>query len=122
MPVKEDFQAIFEQLKAILEKHELDLIVTQDEPASYSLNTPWSEAYRKEVFFGAVHVKKSYVSYYLMPVYMYPDLLDDISDRLKKRMQGKSCFNFKSSDLQLFNELAQLTERSVERLKQEDLL
>lgn len=33
-----------------------------------------------------------------------------ISPDLKKRMQGKSCFNFASPDEALFNELAALTE------------
>jgi hypothetical protein len=27
-------------------------------------------------------------------VYLEPSLLDEISDALRKRMQGKSCFNF----------------------------
>ena len=57
-----------------------------------------------------------------MPVYIYPDLLAGLSDELKKRMQGKSCFNFKSSDQRLFSELAELTAASVERLEQEKLL
>ena len=57
-----------------------------------------------------------------MPVYMYPDLFDDISDVLRKRMQGKSCFNFNSSDKKLFDELAWFTRKSVERVKREKLL
>ena len=49
----------------------------------------------KDMFFGAVQIRKSYVAYHLYPVYTHPELLDDVSDSLKKRMQGKSCFNFK---------------------------
>jgi hypothetical protein len=44
-----------------------------------------------------------------MSVYAYPDLLKTMSPELKKRMQGKSCFNFKEVDEKLFKELAQLT-------------
>ena len=33
-----------------------------------------------------------------MPVYMFPDLLDGISPELRRRMQGKSCFNFKKAE------------------------
>jgi hypothetical protein len=40
----------------------------------------------------------AYVSFYLMPVYMYPDLVDGISLELTKRKQGKSCFNFETVD------------------------
>ena len=36
-------------------------------------------------------------------------LLDSISDNLRKRMQGKSCFNFSKQDPDLFDELAALT-------------
>lgn len=46
---------------------------------------------KKPLFFGAVQVKKSYVSYHLMPVYLEPDLLAPSSSELKARMQGKSC-------------------------------
>ncbi len=44
-----------------------------------------------------------------MPVYVNPALLEAISPELRKRMQGKSCFNFKTIDMQLFEELAALT-------------
>jgi hypothetical protein len=116
-----DFPDVFAQLKAILKKYEARLVVTQDGAHGYSLNTPYSAAYKKEVFFGAVQINKNYVSYHLMPVYVYPDLLDGISDGLKKRMQGKSCFNFTASDAQLFTELAGLTERGIERFREQGL-
>ena len=45
----------------------------------------------------------------LMSVYASPDLLRDISPELRKRMPGKSCFNFKEIGEKLFKELAQLT-------------
>lgn len=60
MPPKEAFQTVFEALKAILQKHEPDLLIIHDEPGDYLLNTPYSEKYRKEVFFGAVQIKKHY--------------------------------------------------------------
>lgn len=63
------------------------------------------------MFFGAVQAKKSYVSYYLMPIYEDSSLLDGISDRLRKKMQGKSCFNFTSDDMPLLKELELLTEK-----------
>jgi hypothetical protein len=56
-----------------------------------------------------------------MPVYYFPDLLHDISPALKRRMQGKSCFNFASID-QLeptLPELTQLTEWGVGRFAHE---
>jgi hypothetical protein len=37
-----------------------------------------------------------------------------MSPALKKRMQGKACFNFTEVDPALFRELKQLTERSYQ--------
>jgi hypothetical protein len=51
---------------------------------------------------------------------MYPDLLKDISPELKKRMQGKSCFNFKKVEPALFAELAELTRKGAEKFKKEN--
>jgi len=69
------------------------------------------------IFFGAAQIKKNYVSFYLMPVYMFPELLKGISPELKKHMQGKSCFNFKKVDPELFKELTKLTKLSVEKFR-----
>jgi hypothetical protein len=63
----------------------------------------------KLLWFGGVQIKKNYVSYHLMPVYVNPKLLEGISPALRMRMQGKSCFNFTYSDQSLFSELAVLT-------------
>jgi hypothetical protein len=35
-------------------------------------------------------------------------------------MQGKSCFNFKKVEPDLFSELAELTRKSVEKFQQEN--
>jgi hypothetical protein len=113
--------AVFERLRAVLREHAPGLVVKADEPGNYYLNVPAGATQKKELFFGAAQVKKSYVSYHLMPVYMYPDLLDDVSPELRARMQGKSCFNFRTLDDDQLRELAGLTSRSLERLRAEAL-
>ena len=110
----EDFQVVFERLKAIMRAYESRLLVVADEAGNYYLNAPFSEKFKKEIFFGAVQIKKNYVSYHLMSVYAFPDLLDGISPALKKRMQGKSCFNFTSINEELLAELAELTRKEIE--------
>src|SRR5574339_1115191 len=117
MPTQNDFPVIFEQLKQIIEPYAPKLTVTVDTPHAYSLDGPYSEKWKKVLFFSSVQIKKNYVSFYLMPVYLYPELLEDISPALKKHMQGKSCFNFKKVEPALFEELSQLTKRSSERFK-----
>ncbi len=64
--------------------------------------------------FGAVRIRTRYVSYHLMPIYGSPALLDGISPLLRRRMQGKSCFNFTKVDDALFTELAELTGRGFD--------
>lgn len=117
MSPKNDFSLVFEHLKSILKPVEPKLTVTADTPGTYSLDGPYSEKWQKQLFFGSAQIKKNYVSFYLMPVYMYPDLLKDISPELKKHMQGKSCFNFKKVEPDLFEELAGLTREGVERFR-----
>ena len=114
MSPQSDFPLVFEKLKNILKPFEPKLNVTADTPSVYSLDGPYSEKWQRQLFFGSAQIKKNYVSFYLMPVYMFPDLLKGISPELKKHMQGKSCFNFKKIDPDLFKELAELTRKGVE--------
>ncbi|HEX9330960.1 MAG TPA: hypothetical protein VF896_03655 [Anaerolineales bacterium] len=120
MSPQNDFPLVFEQLKAILKPYAEKLILTTDTPEAYYIDGPYSEKWKKQLFFGSTEIKKNYVSFYLMPVYMYPDLLKDISPELKKHMQGKSCFNFKKVEPDLFEELTELTRKSVERFQKEN--
>jgi hypothetical protein len=70
---------------------------------------------KRPLCFGGVRLGKNYVSYYLMSVYAAPGDIQNISPELKKRMQGKSCFNFKVVDEELFRELAELTRSGAAR-------
>ena len=108
-----DFEAVHESLKPILTAHASnDLVVTKDGPAGMALEfhglegKPWG-------YVGGTRLGKSYVSYYLMPVYGNPALASTISPALAKRRQGKACFNFTKVDETLFTELAALTARSI---------
>jgi hypothetical protein len=123
MTTTDPFQAVFEQLKLLLKPYEPFMDVKSDSGTDYYLDTRTVNPKNKlPIFFGAVAIKKNYVSYHLMPVYVYPELLGNVSSHLKKRMQGKSCFNFKSIDDMLLKELQQLTERGFERYRENGLL
>ena len=119
MATTNDFAPIFARLKGFMEPYEPQLNLNADAPGNYVLISSVLGPNKKPLWFGAVQTKKNYVSYLLIPVYMYPDLLDDLSEGLRKRMQGKSCFNFKKVDEALFTELEDLTKRSFERFKAE---
>jgi len=107
--MKPDFEAIFGRLRSILEVHSGRFKVTADALDHYCLDIPFSPKLKKGFPVAWVKIGKSYVSYHLMPVYMFPSLRDSMSDSLKSRMQGKSCFNFKVADESLFRELEQVT-------------
>ena len=121
MSPQADFPIVFEKLKSILKPYEKDLTVKTDSMDTYYLDGPYSGKWKKELFFGSAQIKKNYVSFYLMPVYMYPDLLKGISPELEKHMQGKSCFNFKKVEPELLQELAKLTEKGYARFQKEEL-
>ena len=119
MSAQTEFPLVFKELKSILKPYASKFKVTADTAEAYSLDGPYSQKWKKEIFFGAVQIKKNYVSFYLMPVYMFPELLKNISPELRKHMQGKSCFNFKKVDASLFEELVQLARQGCERFVQE---
>jgi hypothetical protein len=91
----------------------VDAVTTKDGPGGLSLEiaglegTPWGSV-------AGVRLGKRYVSFYLMAVYGSPELLASVSPELRRRMQGKSCFNVTRFDDQLFAELADFARRSID--------
>ena len=114
-----DADAIVGALRRILAPYEPRLHVTASAPENFHLETAHVATLGKPVYFGGVRRGKSYVSFYLMPIYVCPDLVKRVSPALRKRMQGKSCFNFKQVEPELFAELKTLTKRSFERFRKE---
>lgn len=106
-----DLKPVFVALRAVMAPYGARLVVKRDTDDEYYVETARVAKNGKPGFFGAVQVKRAFVSYHLMPVYTHPELLEGVSDGLRARMHGKSCFNFKEVDPALFNELAGLTER-----------
>ena len=114
-----DFVVVERALRAILVPYADRLHVAMDLPGGYSLRTGFTERWKKALEFGATRIGRAYVSYYLFPVYMRPELLNGISEALRARMQGKSCFNFKTVDDSLLVELAALTAKGYAWYREE---
>jgi hypothetical protein len=104
-----DLAPVYAALRRILAPYAAGLDAKRDDATELWIDTRHVMKNRKPLFFGAVQVKKAYVSFHLMPVYLKPVLLDSVSPELRARMQGKSCFNFKQEEPKLFKELAALT-------------
>ena len=117
MAAKESFEEIFAALKPILEKYADRLAVQTDKPGEYFLETKTAIRKGQRLQFGGVKIGKAYVSFHLMPIYMNPKLQAAISPELKKRMQGKSCFNFTNVEPEQIAELKKLAAAGFEEFK-----
>lgn len=107
---------VFDALVALLRPYAARFSVKADDDSQlYLEEVPASS---KPRMFAAVQVKKSYIALHIFPVYMQPRLLDAISPALKGRMQGKSCFNFRSLEETPLKEIAKLLKASEASLKQ----
>ncbi|MBM6580235.1 hypothetical protein ILT44_08585 [Microvirga sp. BT689] len=86
-------------------------IVTADTPDIYVVE--FDRPYRDKPTTPFIWIKngRAYVAYHLIPLYEHPELGAGLSEPLQKRRQGKTCFNFKSPDPELFQELENLTAR-----------
>ena len=119
MRMDANFESVFAALRPVLARHAKQLLVHVDGPEGYSLLTrkpsPFPQQKGKPLFFGSLQTGKAYVSFHLMPIYMCAALSDRISPALRKRMQGKSCFNFKTvPSPEIIEELNSLTAAAFE--------
>ena len=109
-----DLDEVHRRLRNVLAPFREGLSVTQDGPAGMTLETrglegkPWG-------FVAGTRLGKRYVSFNLMSVYGAPDLVASMSPGLRRRMQGRSCFNFTTVDEPLFAELEALTAKGIAR-------
>ncbi|MFN7725838.1 MAG: hypothetical protein ACK5QH_12290 [Rubrivivax sp.] len=111
MPTQ-DLTPVYAALHGVLAPYAAKLDTKKDDGTELYVDTHHVQKNKKPLFFGAVQVKKAYVSFHLMPVYLQPALLAAVSPALKARMQGKSCFNFAVVEPALLEELGALTRAS----------
>jgi hypothetical protein len=109
------FQDVFDQLCSLLRETAPEMVVTGEGTPTLTLMTPWIEARtRRPAWFAQVAIKKSYVSFHLMPLDALAALREAIPPSLEKHRQGKTCFNFKAPSPEAFEALRQLTRLAVE--------
>lgn len=111
------FAALREMLKRFIGK---DLAVQTDKPGNFYLECPAILHRKKPLFFAGVRTGKNYVSFHLLFLYYNPAALKAIAPALKKRMQGKACFNFTAIDEACFTELRRLIAEGLKRYKSEE--
>jgi hypothetical protein len=117
-----EFEATFATLKDVLRKQAPKALVVRDVPGDFQIASPTLvDRVGRPLTLAMVQIKKSYVSFHLIPVYALQALARTISPSLQKRMQGKACFNFTSVEPAHVKELATLTKKGASELERIDL-
>ena len=111
---EDDFGRLFDRFKAMLAPYAEKMHVSDAAPGMYGVDMAPEGERDPSTWFAGTRLGKRYVSYYLMPIYVRPSLLDGISPELRRRMQGKSCFNLSKVDETLLAELEALTKKGYE--------
>jgi len=105
----QSLEPVFADLRGRMVRASTGMDIALDQPGNLLLKAPWNKPGKKErAWFGAVYLKKSYVSVHLVPLYSFPSLHGTVPVELHRRMQGVSCFNFKTVEPDLFDALERL--------------
>ncbi len=110
-------QEVFNALKEILQPYEPYMTVVHDTEDHYYLDCKKEVRKDMPMFFASVRVNKDDITFQLMPVYAYPELLTGINPDLRMRMQGKSRFNFTEKNVAVLESLKELTKQGFERFQ-----
>lgn len=117
-----DYSAAFAALRKVLARYAAKMHVAKDNDSWYCLETKSFSNKGKRHGFAAVAIMKGHVGFYLMAIYMEPALTKPMSPELRRRQQGKCCFNFQRPDPELFKQLAQLTKSGYDYFEKKQLL
>jgi hypothetical protein len=118
---KTDFAPVFTALRELLQGFVgKEMAVQTDQPGNYHLECPSILHRKKPLYFAGVRTNKNYVSFHLICSYFDPAMTRGISPALKKRKQGKACFNFTQVDPECFAELKRLAEAGLKKFKSEE--
>ena len=118
MPKSPSFSETFATLRDVLAAQSDDLVVTVDRPGDFQVASPtMQDRIGRPLTVAGVRTRKHYVSYFLMPVYAAPRLVQLLSPELKKRMHGLSCFNFTTIEPNHVKELSKLTKAGIEAFR-----
>lgn len=111
---------VFKRLKGILKPYEPSLILKFDREDMYYVDTPYVMKYNKQnLLFGSVVLDQHEVKFYLNPVILFPELLEDVSDALKAKKVNTPYFSFTTIDEDLLAELEDLTQKGIEKFQRE---
>ncbi len=127
-----DLDAIFEQLKKLLQKHAqgLELRTTTIGPTAIGTKRALHLYGKKNVsilgrkaqrtYVSGIIMQKHFVGFYSMPIYSHPALRASIrSEKTKKMLKGKSCINVTNLDEDALADLERVLEEGIATYKKE---
>lgn len=105
-----DLKEIFAALRPLLRKYQPPLIPKKDNDSCLDLwsikNVVIESRKKKEVYFAAIIIQKSYVGFYFMPVYADAEGMKKVfAPELLALMKGKSCFHIKKMTPELLGQI-----------------
>lgn len=108
----------FDALKSVLVAQSKGLRVTKDDALGYQLHTagPVELAGRKlpNIYFAWVKEGKNDTALHFFPIYSHPERFADLPPALRKKMTGKACFHFKTTDPEMLEAITAMVERGRE--------
>jgi hypothetical protein len=118
---KPDLAPVFSALRQVLDRFVGNDVAAQAGKAGdYHLEIPSILHRKKPLYFAGLRTGKNYVSFHLLSLYYNPDLIKAVSPELKKRKQGKACFNFTRIDPECFAELERLTAAGLKKFRSQE--
>lgn len=101
MPLTDDQKkAIYEQVVALI-RDEIDEPFVVNDAGANNLSVDTSRKISingrtpKPLNLLSVIIQKQHIGFYFMPVYIEPEMKEDLPDDLAKMLKGKSCFHIK---------------------------
>jgi len=116
---KHRFEDVANELKKILGAYAGKCQVSEGTSMGYALLMKNASYKGKPLFFAATRAGKAYASFHLMPLYVFPELVERVSPELRRRMQGKACFNFSTPpDKTLTADLKKITKVGFDKFSE----
>lgn len=109
---------VFERLKAIMASYAGNLVIRSDSATLFEIDTRRLQPNGKSMPFGAIRIRREYVSYHLTPILVSPQLLAEVSKYLRSHIRDEATFAFTRIDESLFREVAAVTKMAYESFKQ----
>lgn len=72
------------------------------------------------MYFASSHIRKGYVGFYFFPIYTDPDQFDQMPEKLRKCLKGKSCFHIKQLDDEQKGNISKLLKQGYELYNSKD--